>query len=149
MILSGEEIIHEVKKYTGDLRTGFGSFIEKNLAPFSSAYPENNCRKKDIKCDQPYSFIHKVNMIWFKYELEWKFNNPNYLLMIKLNLFGTTFADGFIRLDGPWVQGRCTLCNPWWEYRLSWVDIRCLDASDGRSESSYYHWKLIIFNLAI
>ena len=63
LILSGEEIIHEVKKYTGDLRTGFGSFIEKNLAPFSSAYPENNCRKKDIKCDQPYSFIHKVNMI--------------------------------------------------------------------------------------
>ena len=63
LILLGEEIIHEVKKYTGDLRTGFGSFIEKNLAPFSSAYPENNCRKKDIKCDQPYSFIHKVNMI--------------------------------------------------------------------------------------
>ena len=69
LILSGEEIIHEVKKYTGDLRTGFGSFIEKNLAPFSSAYPENNCRKKDIKCDQPYSFIHKVNMIWCKYGL--------------------------------------------------------------------------------
>ena len=38
LILSGEEIIHEVKKYTGDLRTGFGSFIEKNLAPMGLGY---------------------------------------------------------------------------------------------------------------
>ena len=73
-------------------------------------------------------------------------DTSNYLLIIKFNSFGTTIADRFIRLDGPWVQGRCTLCNPWWEYRLSWVDIRCLDASDGRSEWSYYHWKLIISN---
>ena len=59
----GREIIQGVKQFTGELRTGFGSFIEKNLPPFSSAYPENNCRKKDDNCDQPYSFIHKVYKI--------------------------------------------------------------------------------------
>ena len=138
MILSGEEIIHEVKKYTGDLRTGFGSFIEKNLAPFSSAYPENNCRKKDIKCDQPYSFIHKVNMIrWSSFIC---LNTSKYLSIIKFHSFDTPpHADRFVRLDGTWVQGRCTFCNSWWQYRLSWVDIRCLDASHGRSDWSYYH----------
>ena len=149
MILSGEEIIHEVKKYTGDLRTGFGSFIEKNLAPFSSAYPENNCRKKDIKCDQPYSFIHKVNMIWCKSGLGviLFINISKCLLIIKFHSFDTPpHADRFVRLDGTWVQGRCTFCNSWGQYRLSGVDIRCLDASDGRSELSYYHWKLITSN---
>lgn len=56
----GQEIINGVGDFTGDLKIGLGAFIEKNLPPFSSAYPENNCKVKGNKCDQPYSFIHKV-----------------------------------------------------------------------------------------
>ena len=56
----GQEIINGVEAFTGDLQIGLGAFIEKSLPPFSSAYPENNCRTKGEDCDQPYSFIHKV-----------------------------------------------------------------------------------------
>ena len=64
MFLLGQEIINGVGEFTGDLQIGLGAFIEKNLPPFSSAYPENNCRTKGEECDQPYSFIHKVRKLF-------------------------------------------------------------------------------------
>ena len=56
----GKDIIQGIQETTQNLQTGIGSFIEKNLPPFSSAYKENNCLKKFENCEQPYSFIHKV-----------------------------------------------------------------------------------------
>ena len=59
-ICLGKDIIQGIQETTQNLQTGIGSFIEKNLPPFSSAYKENNCLKKFEHCEQPYSFIHKV-----------------------------------------------------------------------------------------
>ena len=56
----GGEIINAIKKKTKNLATGFGSFVEKNVAPFTSAIPSFNCnQEKESNCTPPYSFYHK------------------------------------------------------------------------------------------
>jgi len=57
----GKEIMEGIKQKTKALATGFGSFVEKNLPPFSSAVPEFNCRGIP-NCNQPYSFHHKASL---------------------------------------------------------------------------------------
>ena len=58
----GGEIISGIKKKTENLRTGFGSFVEKNVTPFTSAVPEFNCIKENPHCEPPYSFYHKAKL---------------------------------------------------------------------------------------
>ena len=49
-----------MKKKTENLATGFGSFVNKNVAPFTSAIPSFNCNlKEESNCTSPYSFYHK------------------------------------------------------------------------------------------
>ena len=56
----GGKIIEAIKERTKNLATGFGSFIEKNVQPFTSAISSFNCNKNLQKdCTPPYSFYHK------------------------------------------------------------------------------------------
>jgi len=47
-------IIEGIRSITGDLRVGFGSFVEKNLPPFTSAVPSFNCPSDKPNCTPPY-----------------------------------------------------------------------------------------------
>ena len=58
----GGKIIAAIKKKTENLTTGFGSFVEKNLPPFTSAIPEFNCGSKTPNCTPTYSFHHKAKL---------------------------------------------------------------------------------------
>jgi len=58
----GGKIIAAIKKKTENLTTGFGSFVEKNLPPFTSAIPEFNCASTNKNCTPPYSFHHKSSL---------------------------------------------------------------------------------------
>ena len=56
----GGKIIEAIKERTENLATGFGSFVEKNVQPFTSAIASFNCNKNLQKdCTPPYSFLHK------------------------------------------------------------------------------------------
>ena len=41
---------------------GFGSFVEKNVAPFTSSVAEFNCAKENPNCAPPYSFYHQQKL---------------------------------------------------------------------------------------
>ena len=58
----GGEIISTIKEKTQNLATGFGSFIEKNVQPFSSAISSYNCGNQGDACPPPYSFYHKSSL---------------------------------------------------------------------------------------
>ena len=57
----GGDIIAGIREKTGHLAIGFGSFIEKNAAPFTSGIPSFNC-VEDEDCSPPYSFHHKASL---------------------------------------------------------------------------------------
>ena len=57
----GGDIIAGIREKTGHLAIGFGSFIEKNVAPFTSGIPSFNC-VEDEDCSPPYSFHHKASL---------------------------------------------------------------------------------------
>lgn len=57
----GGNIISGIKTITEDLRTGFGSFVEKALAPFTSSIAEFNC-PAPTNCTPPYSFWHRSSL---------------------------------------------------------------------------------------
>ena len=40
----------------------FGSFVEKNLPPFTSSIPEFNCAPENPNCAPPYSFYHRQKL---------------------------------------------------------------------------------------
>ena len=46
---------------SGDLRIGFGSFVDKPLSPFKSTNEEYNC-PADKDCIPPYSFQHRIDL---------------------------------------------------------------------------------------
>ena len=58
----GEDIIEGIKEITEDLHTGFGSFVEKNVPPFTSSNPAFNCPKENPNCSPPYSFYHRTTL---------------------------------------------------------------------------------------
>ena len=58
---TGGDIISKIKEKTRNLATGFGSFIEKNVQPFTSAISSYNCFDND-NCAPPYSFYHKSSL---------------------------------------------------------------------------------------
>ncbi len=64
-----EDIINEVKSVTGNLLTGFGSFVEKNLPPFTSAVPSFNCPRENPNCTPPYSYF-----VRYSYHRGWDLN---------------------------------------------------------------------------
>ena len=59
----GGEIIAGIKKKTDNLAIGFGSFVEKNVAPFTSGIASFNCLTgEDEDCSPPYSYHHKASL---------------------------------------------------------------------------------------
>ena len=59
----GGQIIDAIKQRTENLATGFGSFVEKNVQPFTSGIAEWNCNPaKQKECVPPYSFYHKASL---------------------------------------------------------------------------------------
>jgi len=60
----GGKIMEAIKEKTENLATGFGSFVEKNVQPFTSGIPTYNCNPETFgeNCTQPYSFFHKSSL---------------------------------------------------------------------------------------
>ena len=59
----GGEIIAGIKRKTGNLAIGFGSFVEKNVAPFTSGIASFNCLTgEEEDCSPPYSYHHKASL---------------------------------------------------------------------------------------
>ena len=58
----GGAIIGNITEITRDLYTGFGSFVEKALPPFTSSNMDFNCYPEIPKCEPPYSFYHRTNL---------------------------------------------------------------------------------------
>ena len=56
----GGDIIDAIKRKTENLATGFGSFVEKNVQPFTSAISSFNCAAEARDCTPPYSFYHRA-----------------------------------------------------------------------------------------
>ena len=54
-------IVDKITDITEDYRIGFGSFIDKDVAPFTSTNDEFNC-PKDVECRNPYSFYHQRSL---------------------------------------------------------------------------------------
>ena len=54
-------IIGNITKITKDFQIGFGSFVDKDLPPFTSTNRDFNCPPK-VKCRPPYSFFHKTSI---------------------------------------------------------------------------------------
>ena len=48
----GGELASAIRNITGDFRIGFGSFVDKEVAPFISLVAEKNCQQD--RCPQPY-----------------------------------------------------------------------------------------------
>nr|XP_040583896.1 LOW QUALITY PROTEIN: integrin beta-PS-like [Lepeophtheirus salmonis] len=60
--IQGENIVRGIRKITKDLKVGFGSFIEKNVPPFTSVISQFNCPMGTTNCSNPYSFYHQMNL---------------------------------------------------------------------------------------
>ncbi len=56
------DIIDAIKSVSGNLHVGFGSFVEKNLPPFTSSVPSFNCPAENPNCTPPYSYYHRVTL---------------------------------------------------------------------------------------
>ena len=54
----GEEIVNAVANVTGNFQIGFGSFVDKEVMPFISEIPNDNCQTDS--CTPPYSFQHQL-----------------------------------------------------------------------------------------
>ena len=54
--------IQAIKSRTQNLRTGFGSFVEKNLPPFTSSIMSFNCPAENPNCTPPYSYLHQTSL---------------------------------------------------------------------------------------
>ena len=56
----GHNISEAIQKITSDYRIGFGSFVDKEVMPYISLIPRENCQQKD--CPGPYSFQHQMKL---------------------------------------------------------------------------------------
>ena len=61
IVKMGEELIKAVKNVTSDFQIGFGSFVDKEVMPFISLVPRDNCQL-DSGCPAPYSFQHQMSL---------------------------------------------------------------------------------------
>jgi hypothetical protein len=62
-LIQGGAIIGNITDITKDLKTGFGTFVEKNLAPFTSTNEDYNCPADHRdECRAPYSFFHRFSL---------------------------------------------------------------------------------------
>ena len=68
-------------------RLGFGSFVEKNVAPFSSAVPEFNCASDNPNCAPPYSFYHQQNLDNITAQQFSKVNNLSMFMFMVILVF--------------------------------------------------------------
>ncbi len=50
----GEDLATAIEKITRDYTIGFGSFVDKELLPYISLKPGENCQQKGGKCPPPY-----------------------------------------------------------------------------------------------
>lgn len=55
-------VIKEFKKITSNLLLGFGSFVDKDLPPFSSTHETMVCLEEHGKCIPPYGFHNQISM---------------------------------------------------------------------------------------
>ena len=60
-------IIGSITQITKDLKIGFGSFVDKDLAPFTNTNSElflNKCQEDGLNCTMtnPYSFYHRIKL---------------------------------------------------------------------------------------
>ena len=62
MAEQGSVIIDNIKAITPDYKMGFGSFIDKDVAPFKSTNDDFNCPKEIQNCESPYSFYHRQSL---------------------------------------------------------------------------------------
>jgi hypothetical protein len=58
----GGEIIAAIKEISSNVHIGFGSFVDKNLPPFTSSVSSFNCPKENPHCTPPYSYYHQTTM---------------------------------------------------------------------------------------
>lgn len=56
----GQDLAHSIQSITRDFQIGFGSFVDKEVMPFISMVPGDNCQRE--KCPRPYSFQHQMNL---------------------------------------------------------------------------------------
>ena len=55
-----QEIVSAVSNITKDFQIGFGSFVDKEVMPFISLAPNDNCQTEN--CPPPYSFQHQMKL---------------------------------------------------------------------------------------
>ncbi len=58
----GGDIIAAIKEISSNVHIGFGSFVDKNLPPFTSAVSSFNCPEENPNCTPPYSYYHQTTL---------------------------------------------------------------------------------------
>ena len=53
IVRMGQELVYAIQNITRDFQIGFGSFVDKEVMPFISLVPQDNCQL-DTGCPQPY-----------------------------------------------------------------------------------------------
>ncbi|KAL2080644.1 hypothetical protein ACEWY4_024437 [Coilia grayii] len=57
----GLALSHQMRRHSSDFRMGFGSFVDKPVAPYISIHPSkiiNPCSEYDVQCRPTHGFIH-------------------------------------------------------------------------------------------
>ncbi|XP_012686969.1 integrin beta-8 [Clupea harengus] len=57
----GVALSHQMREHSSDFRVGFGSFVDKPVAPYISVHPSkiiNPCREYEVQCRPTHGFIH-------------------------------------------------------------------------------------------
>ena len=58
-----EDIASTIQSITRDYQIGFGSFVDKEVMPYISLIPKQNCQKTPpLTCPPPYSFQHQMRL---------------------------------------------------------------------------------------
>ncbi|XP_059099123.1 integrin beta-PS-like [Tigriopus californicus] len=60
--LEAVNVIKEFQKITSNLLLGFGSFVDKDLSPFSSTQDTMVCPDQQDKCMRPYGFHNQISL---------------------------------------------------------------------------------------
>ena len=62
----GEDLATAIEKITRDYTIGFGSFVDKELLPYISLKPGENCQQKGGKCPPPYRCVRSKLPSWIQ-----------------------------------------------------------------------------------
>ena len=71
----GGAIIKSISEITKDVQIGFGSFIDKDLAPFAKYHAPDTCPEglySDGRCNLPYAFHHRISLAPIQNEEEFE-----------------------------------------------------------------------------